>query len=214
MRRIVLIILMATLILSGCARFVTVKGTFGDLFTVSVNFRGDLTADDKYYLVLSTLSTFEVPEDFHEFEEPCFVLWNDLDQTEKDYLLNRYLSWKGYVVVDAKNVYRVKGPFSTTEEAGASLNSRTYLSRAGDEKNLSFDFLVSDIFGSSLTQGQSVYFDIITTTHEAGGVYLEDRLDPSGNYIANEKNSIVSGSNEAGSFTPSLDILDWTVSIQ
>jgi len=210
-----MLILTAILVISGCAKVVTVKDTFGDLFTVSVNLRGNISIDEKYYLILSEDSNFQVPEEAHEFEEPYLISWSELLEEEKTYLLNRFSTWTGYIVVDSKDIYRVQGPFTTTEEAKASQEKRVYITRAGDFNNLSFDFRIVDIFGSGLSLGESVYFDIITTTLEADDIrHLADRLTPGGNYIRNEKNAIVSGSDEASSVEPSLDILDWVVSIQ
>jgi|GEM_PF-4654019 len=207
-------IFLLLIVLSGCARVVTVKDTFGDLLTVSVNFAGDISIDEEYYLILSLDSNFQVPEPPYQLEEPWLVVWNDLIEDDKNYLLDRYATWNGYIVVEAKDIYRVKGPFTTTEEAAASQANRIFMKQAGDSNYLSFNFRLSDIFGAGISLGDSIYFDIVTVTHEAGGVYLADRLDPSGNYILNEKNTIVTGSDESSSVAPCIDILDWALSIQ
>ena len=188
----------------GCAKTMTERVPFGSTVSVSVDFASNIDfSGSKYYFVVASGSDYQIPlpSPKYEFVEPGIPPTDP----QVDYF-QYYDTWSGYVVVDAGMIYLVPGPFTSSGESYQRIPVGGPIPVG---RNISFHFSVDQLFGSS--PPDTLYFDIVSvaSTH-----YIADHLDRSG-VILKYEGMIASGSDEGGSCTnPSLDILDWTVSIQ
>jgi hypothetical protein len=189
---------------SGCAKTVTERIPIAATMTVSVNFAGNLDfVNNKYFMVIGNNSDYQMPLSYpYEFIEP--VLDTPLDQ-QVDYF-QYYSTWAGYVTTDSGIIFLVPGPFESTTEA----NARIQVGEAvGEQTRLSFNFRLDQVFGDS--PPDTIYFDFVSVDKTR---YLKDHLHVTGAILKYE-GMIASGSDEGSSdIDPSLDILDWAVSVQ
>ncbi len=190
--------------LSGCAKTMTERIPSGSRIVVSVNFGSNLKySDNKYYMVISSRDEYLLPQYPYEFLEPG-------DHSENpgiDYF-DFYKTWAGYVVVNHGMVYLVAGPFVSTTETYTPVQVGGPLS---DGRNINFQFSLEALFGPVLPD--VIYFDLVSTD---SGKILRDHLTPPSKSIMSLDGMIVSGSDEADPepVDPSLNILDWSISIQ
>lgn len=201
---IVILIFSAVVLIAGCAKTVTERVPFGSTMTVSVNFAGNIDfVNSKYYMVIASRSDYQLPlpSPMYEFIEPGIPPADP----QVDYY-QYYSTWSGYVVVDAGMIYLVPGPFTSSGESYQRIQVGGPVPVG---RNQDFHFRLDQLFGDD--PPDTIYFDFVSVpaTH-----YIADHLERSG-VILQYQGMIASGSGEGGpSGDPSLDILDWTVTIQ
>jgi len=198
-----MIIIMLCCFSCGCARSVVERVPSGERVVASINFASNLNfAKNKYYMMISSSPAYQLPFYPYEFIEPGYP---PVDPQIDYYKF--YSTWSGYVVVDGGMVYLIPGPFTSTTESYQRIQIGGPL---GLGRNMSFQFRLEQIFGASLPD--VVYFDFISVDESR---FLKDHLFPPSKSIMKYEGMIVSGSDEGSSdIDPSLDILDWSVSIQ
>jgi hypothetical protein len=202
------------ILVSGCAKTVTVIGAPGEEMVVEVTLRGSLDADDnRYFLVLSSNPNYRVPlpppdliDEAPELIEPGT---EPLIGSMEAYYTNFYSAWSGYVILDPSGYSLVKGPFVLNQAA-----TREVLSTLGEiSTRISFSFRLERVFSTLPNQ---IYFDFITVSWPDGQQKIpSDHLPSTNNYISKVSGSIEEVDDQAdGGLPAGLDILGCKVEIQ
>ena len=200
-------------ILTACARTVTPLINYGEQMSVEVTLAGTLEADaNRYFLVLSANSNFQIPyfptPDLNtpEFIEPGMI---PMQGSAIDYYTKYFSTWAGYVVLDRKQFFSVRGPFSYGQAA-----SREVLSNLGaPDAKIKFTFRLNRIFDII---PDTIYFDFVTVPWPDGAVKIpEDHINSTDAYISKVTGSIkaVDDLVEPG-ILPALNIVNCRVVIQ
>jgi hypothetical protein len=191
-------------VLGGCARTVTPEVDFGTTAVVEVHLRGNVdVTQNKYYMVISTQESYQLPFYPYEFIEPEVA---PTDPTVNYYLY--YSTWYSYVVLDSSsNYFRVPGPFVSTQEVYThyqigSLTSPTSILR--------FNLNLNEVFPNGIPT--RFYFELVTVGSTR---MLRDYLGYPNKSILTYKDTELSETDaENSDIDASLDILSWKVLIQ
>lgn len=212
LRRSVISLILALLILTGCSRTVTQLVTFGTQLRVEVTLRGNFDVTrNRYFMVIATQEAYYIPlpapYSTDEFLEP-----GDAAQAGDTarYYTDYYYSWHSYIVLNQMGYFLNKGPFvygvSTTPEV---------ISGTGNISNkLTFSVELERIFGPQIPD--YIYFDLISVDYPSGQLkYLKDNITPPVRSISKVSGSFIQAatiSNEA--IDGSQDIISWSVRIE
>jgi hypothetical protein len=199
-----LIFVLTAVLISGCSRVVTERVPFGSSIIADVNFSSDINFTiNKYFMVISSASDYQIPvPPDYEFIEPGLPPADP----QIDYF-QYYGTWSGYCIVDGGIIYLVRGPFASSTESYERVQIG---GPVGVEDKLTFEFRIDQIFDSPLPD--TIHFDFVSVDPTN---FLQDHLTTPGNSIIRFDGMIVTGSDEGNSeIDPSLDILDWSITIQ
>jgi len=199
----IILLFICVLALNGCSKTVTERVPIGARLVASINFASNIDyANNKYYMVIANNPNYQLPFSPYEFIEPGIPP----KDPQVDYF-KFYSTWSAYVIVDAGVAYLVPGPFISSTETYSRIQISSPLPIGG---NVSFQFRLDQVFGD--TPPDVIYFDFMTVDQSR---LLMDHLTPPSKSIMKYDGMIVSGSDEGtSSIDLSLDILDWSVSIQ
>ncbi|OGC21846.1 hypothetical protein A3J90_07385 [candidate division WOR-1 bacterium RIFOXYC2_FULL_37_10] len=215
--RIWLLLFALTILLtSGCSRTVTQMPTRSNELKMEIELNG--TADvqnNRYFVIFSTTESYQIPlpppNSLDEFLEP-----GDDPQpgttTKEGYYAKYYSTWSGYVVIDNFGYTFVKGPFLLNTQA-----SRETIANLGDLSNkLSFIINLETIFGSNIPN--NVYFDIVTVSYPPNLKKVpQDIISPPTYKFETISGTILPKSDvddPSSNITPSLNIINWTVTLE
>lgn len=204
--------MLGTIFAVGCARTVTSIVESGSQLVVDVRFRSDLNyTTNTYFMVIGTAESYRLPYYPDQFLEPRVP---PLDPTYNPY--QYYQTWQAYIVLDSSgNYFLVDGPFNNSSEAYSRINIGSI--GGTDTTHLQFSFQLNKIYGTGEVFPNYIYFDVAAVDSTG---FMRDNLEdyitlPPNKYISSYKGSVMTGTDDySGSINGSLDILDWSVSIQ
>lgn len=198
----------------GCARTATLIGTVGAQITLQVNYRGELKSDNRYFIVFGTTAAPEIPFIPNEMVQPG----DAVQDTQVDYFTKFYSSWSDYVLVQGLSAKLVPGFFTRTgtpeaqglfdisRPANNSFSVRFALNRLRSGNTIP-DKLFVDIVSVSSTNRVA---DNLSFNNFGTGTIstLVVKTDQGTNQQGQDSDA------ENGVSDLSLDILDYTISVQ
>lgn len=210
-----LLLAIAVLTATGCARTVTSIVDFGSTLMVEVNLQGTLDVNtNRYFLVLGSNSGFKVPlpSPGVDLETPELVEPGTapIIGSVEAYYSKYFTTWSGYVFIDLSGYTLVSGPFvqgvTATREALGNITLGT--------NKMSFTVNLSKVFGSTIPD--NIYFDVISVPWPDGGAKVPaDHLTSTDTYIAKISGSVITVTDdEDPGILPSQDIRNCRFEVQ
>ena len=203
------------ILLSGCARTVTIRPDVGSQMSIEITFRGDVdTVSNRYYMVFGGTSPVFMDKDRYFFAPGEDYLQEKLDTftQEAEYYDNFFRTWGDFVKLRDNTYYICNGPFSSaTSHISYVLSLLSYRTTSGeDPKKIKLVFYLSKL---TAPLPEEIYFNFLAVD---GSGRLRDKLGATDNRISVNKGTSVHNISEAAdpSIGASLDIISWKVEIQ
>jgi hypothetical protein len=179
-----LIFVLTAVLISGCSRVVTERVPFGSSIIADVNFSSDINFTINKYFMVISSASD------YQIPVPPDYEFIEPGLPPADPQID-YFQYYGTWSTESYERVQIGGP-------------------VGVEDKLTFEFRIDQIFDSPLPD--TIHFDFVSVDPTN---FLQDHLTTPGNSIIRFDGMIVTGSDEGNSeIDPSLDILDWSITIQ
>lgn len=216
--RFIFVGFLTALLVSGCARTVTVRPDVGSRISIEITFRGDVsTSSNRYYMVFGGAAPV-----FFDKGSYFFAPGEEYDREKLDvsseaayYYDNFFSTWSDFVTLRNDTFYINNGPFTSVSEHSSyspSLLSYRSIPSAGSEAAKKIE-LVFDLSKFPPPLPTELYFNFLSVGPDSK---LKDLLGATDNKISVNVGSSAHNISEVPDMAidGGLDIISWKVEIQ
>ncbi len=216
--RSIFIVSFTALLISGCARTVTVRPDVGSRISIEITFRGDVsTSNNRYYMVFGGAapvftnknSYFFAPGEEYDREKL------DVSSEAAYYYDNFFSTWSDFVTLRNETFYMNNGPFTSAADHSSyspSLLSYRTIPSAGSEAAKKIE-LIFDLSKFPPPLPTELYFNFLSVGSDGR---LKDLLGATDNKTSVNVGSSAHNISEVPDMAidGGLDIISWKVEIQ